>query len=448
MDVTPAAKDTDPSRGRAARAATIGSVLEYYDFTLFAAAAATVFPKVFFPDASPLLASLQSIGIFSIAYIVRPLAGWILASLGDRKGRSRILLRTLMIMGVATFLVGLLPGYTAIGAAAPVLLILLRLAQGIGAAGEYNGAVLVAVEFAPKKRRGLYGSFPALGPAAGGTLASLVMLTVSSALSGPAFLDWGWRIPFLAGGVLAIYAYWLRRTLQETPDFRRAEAAGTTSRTPLRDVIRSHPRILVAMLLIFLTLGGHTNMYLVFGPSFAGRTAGFSPTILFIAIVVGYGSQVLVTPFFGWLSDQIDRRIVVGSGFVLLVLFAYPFFWLIQPGWPLGMMIGVVLTQGIAISAIFAPISTLMAERLPPQVRFSGLALSRETGNAIGSAVFPVLAVVLTSTGATDGLSLLLVVLAVVGLLAVTVIPRAQPEPDAALSEKTVAGTREPEPTG
>ncbi|HEV7976099.1 MFS transporter [Amycolatopsis sp.] len=411
-------------RRKATRAATIGSVLEYYDFALFGAAAATVFPHVFFPNSSPVLASFQSIAVFSLGFIIRPVAGWVLGSLGDRFGRSRILLATLMIMGCGTVLIGLLPSFGSIGVAAPILLMVLRLFQGVGAAGEFNGAVVVAMEFAPKSRRGLFGAFPAVGPPLGSAIGALVMLAASAVVTGEQFLSWGWRIPFLLGGLLALYAFYLRRQLPETPEFSKTNGKGQTSRSPLRDALRSRPRVLVTMLLSFFALGGHSYVYATFGTSFAGRTVQLGSSALFIGIIVGYVAQAAFVPIFGWLSDIVGRRAVVGGGFLLLIVMVFPYFALIRPNWPLGLWIGIFATNGIGLAAVFAPITTYLAEMLPPTYRFSGIALGRESGVALGSAIIPPLAVLLTADGSTTALSILLIGLSVLGIGGMLAIPR------------------------
>jgi MFS family permease len=318
-------------RGRAARAATVGTLLEYYDFTLYAGAAATVFPQVFFPGSSPFAASLQAIGTFSIAFLVRPIAAYYLGSLGDRIGRRKILTLTLMIMGVATFLIGLVPSHASIGVAAPILLIVLRVAQGIGAAGEYGGAVIVAFEFAPEKRRGFYGSLPGLGVNLGGALGSILLLVTSAVVSGDQFLSWGWRVPFLLGGALAGYALYVRMRLPETPAFKNVEESGSTSRSPLLDALRNQPRVLATMLFCMVSVAGLGYFYVAFAVSYASNTVGLSRTATFAGLLVGYIAQGLCVPFFGWLSDLVGRRTVIVSGFVFAGAMAFPFFALIRP---------------------------------------------------------------------------------------------------------------------
>lgn len=411
--------------GRAARAATVGTLLEYYDFTLYAGAAATVFPKVFFPDSSPLFASLQAVGTFSIAFLVRPIAAYYLGSLGDRVGRRRILTLTLMIMGIATFLVGLVPSYATIGAAAPVVLIVLRVAQGIGAAGEYGGAVIVAFEFAPEKRRGFYGSLPGLGVNLGGALGSILLLVMSASVSGDQFLTWGWRVPFLVGGVLAGYALYVRFRLPETPAFKNVEQSGAMSRTPLRDALSNQWRVLAAILFCMVGVAGLGYFYITFAVSYASNTVGLSRTATFAGLLVGYIAQGLCVPIFGWMSDVVGRRTVIIAGFLLAGAMAFPFFGLIRPDWPIGLWLGLFVCNGLAVGAVYAPVGTLLSERLPARYRYSGLALSRETGNVIGAAAIPPLAVYLSyATAGTTALSLVVVGLAILGVVSMLALPK------------------------
>ncbi|MEQ3549869.1 MFS transporter [Pseudonocardia nematodicida] len=422
----PIERPTDRKESRrAGRAAFTGTLLEYYDFSLYAAAAATVFPRVFFPDASPALATLQSVATFSVAFLVRPVGGAILGSLGDRIGRKRVLVFTLVLMGVATTGIGLLPGHATIGWAAPMLLVLMRILQGIGASAEYGGATLVAVEFAPEKRRGLLGSLPGAGSAFGGVLGTLALLTASSTLSAEQFASWGWRVPFLLSGILVVYGIWLRATLPETPDFARAERSGRTSRTPLRDVLRRYPRAVVTVIVIVTAQTGLGYFYLVFMVSYAGSQLGFSQSETFTGLLVAQLSCGLLIPAFGALSDVVGRKPVVAFGMLVSAATAFPTFMLVQPGWPLGLWLAMFLGNGVGVAAIFAPVGTLVAEIFASQHRYSGMGLARETGNMIGAAVVPVLAVQLSFMGAgTTPLSLLLLGLAALGLVGVLAAPR------------------------
>ncbi|TCK21992.1 MFS transporter [Pseudonocardia endophytica] len=413
-----ASAQVDPAvRRRAARAAFVGTVLEYYDFSLYGSAAATVFAQVFFPGASPFLGTLQSVATFAVAFLVRPFGGAILGSIGDRIGRQRVLIGTMLVMGLATMAIGLVPGYATIGWAAPVLLVLCRLLQGIGASAEFGGATLVAVEFARPGRRGLFGSLPGTGAGLGGVLGTL-MLLAASAVSGPAFLEWGWRIPFLLSGVLVGYGIWLRLRLPETPAFRRVEGAGETTRTPLRDLVRKHPREVVAIIAIVTAQTGFGYFYLVFVVSYASGQVGMSQSQTFAGLLAAQLSGTLLTPVFGALSDRFGRPALILFGLVASAAMAFPLFALIRADFPPGLWIAMILANGVAASAIVATAGTLVTELFGPGIRFSGMGLARETGNMIGAAAVPLLAVQLAYLDAgTWPMSVLLLALSAVGLL-------------------------------
>jgi MFS family permease len=414
------------SARRATRASFAGTLLEFYDFTLYATAAATVFPSVFFPGASPLLAAAQSIATFSVAFLVRPFAGAFLGSLGDRIGRRRVLVFTLLVMGGATVGIGLIPGADAIGWLAPALLLLMRVLQGIGASAEFSGATLVAVEFAPKNRRGLLGSIPAAGNGIGGTLATLALLLVQTTLTSEQFLAWGWRIPFLLGGILVGYGLWLRIHLPETPEFRPLEVAGEVPHTPLRDTLRQRPRELLGVTLVVMARTGLAYFFLVFLVSFAANQAGLSRDTTLVGLLISYLALAAFNPLFGWLSDFVGRRTVIMGGFLLEVALAFPVFTWIGSDWPEGLWLAMFLGNGVGVAACTAPIGRLMAELFPVRQRFTGMGVANETGIAIGGAVVPPLAVYLAylGGGATTSLSVLLLGLATAGLVGLLVVPR------------------------
>ncbi|MFD4196838.1 MFS transporter [Amycolatopsis thermoflava] len=410
------------ARRRASTAAFAGSVLEYYDFSLYASAAATVFPRVFFPGASPFLATMQSVATFAVAFLVRPIGGSILGSIGDRFGRQRVLVFTLLLMGFATVCIGLVPSHAAIGWLAPVLLVVLRILQGIGASGEFGGATLVAVEFAPDRRRGLLGSLPAAGASFGGMLGTLALLATSSATTAEQFFAWGWRIPFLLSAVLVTYGLWVRLRLPETPSFREADQEGRTARTPIRHILRHQARSVLAIIAIVTAQTGFGYFYLVFVVSYAGTHVGFSRTETFTGLLVAQISCGLLIPVFGWLSDLVGRRPVITFGLLASGVLAFPFFVLLQPDWPFGLWLAMFLGNGVAASAIVAPAGTLVTELFSTQYRYSGMGLAREFGNMLGAACIPLLAVQLAGVdGETTALSVMLVVLALVGLAGVAI---------------------------
>ena len=418
--VSPDAPAKSPAESRrAGRAAFVGTLLEYYDFSLYASAATVVFASVFFSGSSAFLGTLQAVGTFAVGFLVRPLGGVILGSLGDRVGRKKILVLTLVLMGAATMLVGLLPSYAQIGWLAPALLVFLRILQGIGASAEYGGATLVAVEFSAERKRGLLGSLPGMGAALGGVLGTGALLLVSTALPKDIFLDWGWRIPFLLSGFILAYGLWLRRSLPETPEFRRIEDADDTASTPVRDVIRQQPRALVAVLGMTIGQTGIGYFYLVFMGTFGANQLELNKTQILIGLIAAQLANAVLIPMFGGLSDRVGRRPVIMFGFVYSAVFAWIAFWVLSNhGTPTAFWVVLALGNGIGVAAIFGPMGAYVTELFDSKHAYSGLGLGREGGNAIGAAVVPVVAVPLAFHDTTIWLSLLLCGIALLGLVA------------------------------
>ncbi|MFC4944238.1 MFS transporter [Pseudonocardia sp. GCM10023141] len=411
-----AAEQDARNRRRAGRAAFIGTLLEYYDFTLFGLVAATVFPTVFFAGASPFMATLLSIATFSIAFVIRPFSGALLGSLGDRLGRRKLLFFSMMVMGVATVGIGLIPGVASIGTLAPALLIAMRVLQGVGASAEYSGATLVAVEFAPTNRRGLLGSLPGLGGGLGTLTGTLILLLAQAALTREQFLAWGWRVPFLIGGAILAYGLWIRSRLPETPEFVNATSV---SRAPLRETLRRYPRALTGSVLLFASRTGLAYFLIVFLVSHAVGKVGLAAAAAFAGVLVAQIVNPLLIPVFGRLSDAVGRFGILAGGLLLIALMAFPlFWWFIRPDWPAGFAVGLVLAYGVGIAALIGPSGRLMAEEFPVRYRYTAMGVGIETGTAVGGAVVPPLAVALTFSGTagTAPLSLLVMALAVLGL--------------------------------
>lgn len=432
MTASPPASTVDSRAARrAVHASFAGTVLEYYEFTLYATAAAAVFPKVFFPGATPFIATLQSIATFSVAFLIRPFGGAILGSIGDRVGRRRILVFSMVVMGFATIAIGLVPGARTIGWAAPALLLVLRVLQGIGASAEFSGATLVAVEFAAKRRQGLLGSIPAAGNGLGGILGTLALLAAQTALPKAEFLAWGWRIPFLIGGVLVAYGLWLRVKLPETPAFRPLAEADAVAGTPLRDVLRERQRSLASITLIVLSRTGLAYFFLVFLVAYAANQVGLSRGVTLIGLLIAYVGYAGLTPFFGWLSDLVGRKRIIVGGLLLEIALAFPLFLTIRRDWPTGLWLSMFLGGGVAVAACVAPIGRLIAEIFPVRHRYSGMGLANETGIAIGGAAIPPLAVALSfwNGAGTAPLSLLLIGLAVLGFVGLILLPQGAPAP-------------------
>ncbi|MFD6063889.1 MFS transporter [Rhodococcus wratislaviensis] len=415
---------------RASRAAFIGTLLEYYDFSLYASAASVVFASVFFSGSSPFLGTLQAVGTFAVGFLVRPLGGAIVGSLGDRIGRKRILVFTMLLMGSATILVGLLPGYGQIGWAAPVMLVLLRILQGIGASAEYGGATLVAVEFAPQRKRGLLGSLPGMGAALGGVLGTTSLLLVSAVLSEEDFLGWGWRVPFLSSVMILAYGLWLRRSLPETPAFREIEETDRIASSPVFDVIRMQPRALMTVLVMTIGQTGIGYFYIVFMGTFGKNQLGLTGTEILIGLIAAQLTNAVLIPLFGALSDRVGRRPVIVFGFLYSAVFAWVGLTVLSSqGTPTMYWVILALGNGVGVAAIFGPMGAYVTEMFETEHAYSGLGLGREAGNALGAAIVPVVAVALAFDNTTLWLSALVCVISLLGF-AGTVTSRARQSAD------------------
>ncbi|MDT7693897.1 MAG: hypothetical protein QOI75_3264, partial [Pseudonocardiales bacterium] len=283
---------------RAFLASLSGTSLEWYDFTAYSAAAALVFPRLFFPAADPLTGTLLAFSTYAVGYVSRPLGGVVFGRLGDVIGRKQVLVLTLVLIGVATFLIGALPTYATIGIAAPILLVLLRFAQGVGVGGEWGGAVLLSSEFGDPRRRGFWASAAQVGPPAGNLLSNGVLAGLTSALSDAAFLSWGWRVTFLLSGVLVAFGLWIRLKLEDTPVFRAIQDAGDRSETPIKDIFRTERRGLLTAVLSRIGPDVAYALFTVFVLSY-GTTHGFSRGQVLAATLIGAVLQLGLIPLAG-----------------------------------------------------------------------------------------------------------------------------------------------------
>ncbi len=374
---------------KVALASFVGTAIEWYDFFLYGAAATLVFGPLFFPSSNPVVSQLAALSAYAVGFVARPLGGIIAGHYGDKIGRKRMLVLSLLLMGGATVAVGLLPTYAQIGVWAPILLVLLRLAQGFGVGAEWGGAALMAVEHAPAHRRGLYGSAPQIGVPVGAIAANLVMLASSSA-SKEAFLDWGWRIGFIASFVLVAFGLIVRRTLTESPLFRQALDNGPV-KAPVVQVVRSHPMALVRSML--LTAGCTTFGYLilVYVLSYGTRQVGYSREALLTVIIITSMVQIVATFAWSSLTDKLGRRRVVIAGAVGQVVVGMAFFLLFDTGMVALALLACVLGT-ITTSAQFGPLPAMLAEQFPTKVRYSGVSLGYQLGSVLGGGVGPLVA--------------------------------------------------------
>ena len=379
---------------RVAMAASIGAMIEWYDFFIYGTAAALVFNKLFFTNLPPAIGTLVAFATFAVGYLARPFGAVLFGHMGDRIGRKTMLVLTMVIMGVATFIIGLLPTYSQVGLWAPVLLILMRVFQGIGVGGEYGGAVLMAVEYAPRGRRGYYGSWPQVGVPAGLLLAS-GMFSVLSLLPNEAFLAWGWRIAFLSTIVLAIIGVYIRLQVLETPAFTKIKQAQAESKIPFFDLLRTHRKQVLQGMGMRWIEGLTFNAYAVLAVAYATQYIHVPKTVVLNGIVIGAAFGVVLVPFYGHLSDKFGRKAVYGTGVVAMALFTFPSFALIRTGSTPLIWLSIVVGLGIIYSAIYAPLAAFWAELFDTRVRYTGVGTVYQFSGIYASGLTPLIGVAL-----------------------------------------------------
>ncbi|NWJ72706.1 MHS family MFS transporter [Pseudonocardia sp. ICBG1122] len=382
---------------RVARASFIGTAIEWYDFFIYATAAALVLGPQFFPSASPLAATLAAYSTLAVGFIARPIGGIVIGHFGDRVGRKQLLVFSLMLMGVATFLIGILPTYATIGVWAPILLVVLRFAQGVGVGGEWGGAVLMAVEHAPPGKRTLYGSFPQMGLPAGIIAANVVFLLLSLAVSPEAFLAWGWRIPFLISAALVVVGLLIRLRISESPEFEAVRTRGEVARRPVVEVLRDHPRHLLLTSGASIAAPALGYLVLVYLLGYGTTTLGMSQPTMLALIVIGSTSWMGVIWASAVAADRVGRKPVFLAGAALATVWAVPFFLLIDTAQPALMAVGIVVATS-SIAAMAGPQAALIADVFPARVRYSGTSTAYQVGSVLGGAVAPLAATALFAT--------------------------------------------------
>jgi MHS family shikimate/dehydroshikimate transporter-like MFS transporter len=377
-------------------ASFIGTAIEWYDFFLYGTAATLVFGQLFFPTGDPLVSTLSALGTFAVGFIVRPLGGIIFGHFGDRLGRKSMLVITLNMMGVATLLIGLLPTYDAIGVLAPILLVVLRVIQGLGVGGEWGGAALMAVEYAPEDRRGYYGSWPQMGVPAGLLLATGVFGAVSF-LPNEQFLSWGWRIPFLLSIILIGVGLFVRLRLLETPSFSEVQESHTEAQMPIVDVLRNYPKNVLLAIGARVASDGSFYVFSVFILDYATRTLGLPRPTILLGVAVASALELFTIPAFGVISDRTGRRPIYLAGTVLLMILAYPYFLMIQTGSTILVLLASVLGLSIAHATMYGPMSAYFAELFSTRVRYSGVSIGYQLASIIGGGLGPLIATYLVA---------------------------------------------------
>ncbi|MFF7243671.1 MFS transporter [Embleya sp. NPDC008237] len=414
---------------RIAAASFAGTSIEFYDFFVYGTAAALVLGPLFFPDFSPIAGTLAAFATYAVGFVSRPLGSVLFGRLGDRRGRRPVLVGSLLLTGIATVLVGLLPTYDRIGPAAPILLVLLRFCQGLGVGGEWGGAVLLAAEHAPPGRRALWGSFPQAGPAIGFLLANGIMLTLSGALSDAQFQSWGWRVPFLFAGVLAAGGLLLRASIEETPAFVELAAANGLSASPFTEVVRGHWRLI--LLVAGALTCGYVGFYLTttWSLHYATDKLAVGRTTMLACIMVAVVGKAVATPLFALLGDRYGRKPLCVAGCAAMGLWAFPMLGLLATGEPVCMTLACLGTL-IAFITMFSVVGTYLSELFEPRVRCTGASTAYNLGGVFGGALTPIVATELARGDGTPwSVAAYLAAAAVLSVACFTALPETRAVP-------------------
>jgi metabolite-proton symporter len=404
-----------------ALASLIGTTIEWYDFFLYGTAAALVFNRLFFPNTGDaLIGTLYAFGTYSVGFFARPIGGIVIGHYGDRVGRKSMLVLTLLIMGIATALIGLLPTYEQIGPWAAVLLVILRLAQGFGVGGEWGGAVLMAVEHAPPGRRGFYGSWPQIGVPAGLVLSTFVFALFRS-LPEDQFFAWGWRVPFLLSALLVIVGLIIRVRILETPSFAKVKNASAESRQPIVEVLATYPKqVLLAMGARFAENGAF-YIYSVFVLVYATQQVKMDQQTVLYAMLFGAACELVAIPLYGALSDRIGRRPVYLFGAIATAVLAYPLFMLLDTGSPVYVALAMFLVFIFSHAPMYGPQGAFLAELFGTRVRYSGASLGAQLSSVLAGGLSPFIATYLLRSYGRDSLAIYVIFMAVVTIVAVVI---------------------------
>jgi metabolite-proton symporter len=383
-----------PATGRLATASIVGTTLEYYDFAVYNMLAALVFNRLFFPSFDPLSGTLLAFSTFAVGYLSRPVGGIIFGHLGDRYGRRFVLVATLLLMGMTTALMGLLPTYATAGVASPVMLVLLRFVQGAALGGEWAGAVLLSVEHGDPGCRGRNASWAQMGPSLGTLLATGSIALITLLMSPDEFMEWGWRVPFFASVALVVFGLWIRVGVDETPLFKQIEQQQSKARAPLREVVREHWRSLLVGGGVRIGPDVLYSLSVEFSLSYMTTVLGLSRTMALTALSIGGVFNAFTIPLFGGLSDRLGRRAVYGTGTVLGLIWMFAFFPLLETRQPLLIVVAVAVALTLH-AMMYGPQAAFIAEQFPTRVRYAGASLAYTLAGIVGGGIAPMVSTAL-----------------------------------------------------
>lgn len=375
-------------------ASLVGSSIEWFDYFLYGTVSALVFNQLFFVNEDPTIGLLLSYASFALAFFIRPFGGVIFSHIGDRIGRKKTLVLTLSLMGVATFGMGLLPTYQAVGIWAPILLITLRLVQGLGIGGEWGGALLLAVEYAPPEKRGLFGAIPQMGVTIG-MLLGTVALSIMTLLPENAFMTWGWRIPFIFSALLVFFGLWIRKGIDETPSFKKVKESGEVPKLPIVETLKNYWREVLIAVGAKVVETAPFYIFSTFVVSYATANLGFSRTATLTAVMIATIITTILIPIMGNLSDKIGRKKLFIGGTIGMALFAFPYFWLLQQKSVLLLIVATVIGLGVIWAPITAVLGTMFSEIFDAKIRYTGITLGYQIGAALAGGTAPLVATAL-----------------------------------------------------
>ncbi|GAA4363099.1 MFS transporter [Paeniglutamicibacter cryotolerans] len=400
----------------------VGTTIEWYDFFIFAQLTATLLTPLFLAplqESNPGLGQILAFAMIGISFLFRPLGAIVAGHLGDKFGRKNVLVATLILMGVATALIGMLPVYAQIGIWAPILLVLLRIIQGFSAGGEWGGAALMAVEHAPEKKRGFFGAYPQIGVPTGMILATGLLFILNSSMTKDQFHDWGWRIPFLLSILLIIVGYVIRRTVEESPVFKELSQRKASEHTPLKQLFTTNTKEVIQAALIFISNNAAGYLVIAFFISYATKVLKMDVAPVLLATTIGSVGWLIFTLVGGWLSDYIGRRNTFLLGYAIIFLWMIPMFMLIDTGSIVLYAVAVfVLTIGLGLS--YGPQTAMYAEMFPAHIRFSGISIGYALGAILGGAFAATIAqALLNATGKSISVAIYIMVITVISVGAV-----------------------------